>query len=179
VAQPLPNLTLQQLLLQPDSSSEREPAASSTTSSSYISRQGQQLLNTCSSEALCELLRHLKRAYWPFPWDTNVDCYDAGGRGSTGGFRCAFVSHVAYVVQHIAFTVAVRLTVAAAATGVPTGLAAVALIDLVLEIFCADGAWHNSEDFGSGVAGFAQFVVPAVMCCPAGLLLKLRWDRMI
>ncbi|KAF8062088.1 pho-4 [Scenedesmus sp. PABB004] len=48
-----------------------------------------ELLNTCSSDALAELLRHLKRAYWPFPWDTNVDDPAEGGRASAGGFRAA------------------------------------------------------------------------------------------
>eukprot|EP00775_Hariotina_reticulata_P010072 gene10072-10227_t len=42
-----------------------------------------------SSEALVELLRHLKRSYWPFPWDTNIDSPGAGGAGSLGGFRAA------------------------------------------------------------------------------------------
>lgn len=96
IAQPLPNLTLQQVLLNPDagsSSSSAQSATSSTSSTSSntyasSSHTSQQLLNTCSSEALSELLRHLKRAYWPFPWDTNLDCFDRGGRGSTGGFRC-------------------------------------------------------------------------------------------
>ncbi len=45
------------------------------------------VLNTTTSEALVELLRHLKRAYWPFPWDTNVDDVDKGGKGSHGGYR--------------------------------------------------------------------------------------------
>lgn len=71
-AQPLPNLTLKQLLLRP-----AQPGDASSS----------QLLNTCSSEALVEMLRHLKRAYWPWPWDTNIDCFDRGGVGSTGGFR--------------------------------------------------------------------------------------------
>lgn len=43
-------------------------------------------------QALVELLVHLKRAYWPFPWDTNVDAHDAGGRGSLGGFRWALAA---------------------------------------------------------------------------------------
>jgi hypothetical protein len=96
IAQPLPNLTLQQVLLNRDagssssSSSSGEPGTNSASSNTYASssHSSQQLLNTCSSEALSELLRHLKRAYWPFPWDTNIDCFDRGGRGSTGGFRC-------------------------------------------------------------------------------------------
>jgi hypothetical protein len=90
VAQPLPNFTLQQLVLQPTPRTGN--SSSSASSSSQAATQGQRLLNTCSSEALCELLRHLKRAYWPFPWDTNIDCFDEGGRGSTGGFRCAVCS---------------------------------------------------------------------------------------
>jgi hypothetical protein len=29
--------------------------------------------NMATPQALVELLRHLKRAYWPFAWDTSVD----------------------------------------------------------------------------------------------------------
>ncbi|KAG1677963.1 hypothetical protein FOA52_001381 [Chlamydomonas sp. UWO 241] len=46
-------------------------------------------LNTCTSDALAELLRHLKRSYWPLPWDTSVDACVDGGSGSHGGFRPA------------------------------------------------------------------------------------------
>ena len=59
-------------------------------------------LNTCTSDALAELLRHLKRAYWPMPWDTSPGASprssssrdDAEGRDhdsamSHGGFRPA------------------------------------------------------------------------------------------
>lgn len=48
---------------------------------------GSSVLNTCTSEALVELLIYLKRAYWPFAWDTNVDDLSQGGHGSHGGFR--------------------------------------------------------------------------------------------
>jgi hypothetical protein len=68
---PLPNLTRQQVLL-PD---------------------GSGVLNTCSSTALEELLVHLKRAYWPFPWDTSLDDPERGGRGSHGGFRWVHSDH--------------------------------------------------------------------------------------
>ena len=40
-------------------------------------------LNTCTSEALIEMLQFLKRAFWPFPWDTSSD------QGSGGGFAGA------------------------------------------------------------------------------------------
>lgn len=39
------------------------------------------VLNTCTSDTLAELLRHLKRSYWPLPWDTSVDKYEEEGRG--------------------------------------------------------------------------------------------------
>lgn len=52
---------------------------------SLLSPAGDAVLNTCSADALAELLTHLKRAYWPFSWDTRVD--DGDGRGSHGGFR--------------------------------------------------------------------------------------------
>eukprot|EP00241_Pyramimonas_parkeae_P005853 CAMPEP_0114237248 /NCGR_PEP_ID=MMETSP0058-20121206/7281_1 /TAXON_ID=36894 /ORGANISM="Pyramimonas parkeae, CCMP726" /LENGTH=425 /DNA_ID=CAMNT_0001349261 /DNA_START=202 /DNA_END=1479 /DNA_ORIENTATION=- len=44
------------------------------------------LLNTCTSEALVQMLRHLKRAYWPMQWDTRADNPDHGVHGSGGGF---------------------------------------------------------------------------------------------
>ena len=30
------------------------------------------MLNTCTSDALVEILRFLKRAFWPFPWNTGM-----------------------------------------------------------------------------------------------------------
>ena len=39
--------------------------------------------NTCSSDTIRESLAHLKRAYWPLPWDTSAD---QGVFGSRGGF---------------------------------------------------------------------------------------------
>ncbi|EFN51564.1 expressed protein [Chlorella variabilis] len=41
------------------------------------------VLNTCTSGSLVELLRFLKRCYWPFRWSA------AGGSGSGGGFADA------------------------------------------------------------------------------------------
>eukprot|EP00967_Tisochrysis_lutea_P016565 scaffold18676_cov21-Tisochrysis_lutea.AAC.3 len=41
---------------------------SSSSSSSPV------LLNTCSSDALAELLRTLKRAFWPFSWECRCVC---------------------------------------------------------------------------------------------------------
>eukprot|EP00884_Botryococcus_braunii_P013259 jgi/Botrbrau1/21934/Bobra.0249s0057.1 len=38
------------------------------------------VLNTCSSQALVEMLRYLKRCFWPFPWET-----PAAGPGSLHG----------------------------------------------------------------------------------------------
>eukprot|EP00878_Enallax_costatus_P013755 GHUV01014386.1.p1 GENE.GHUV01014386.1~~GHUV01014386.1.p1 ORF type:complete len:232 (+),score=102.13 GHUV01014386.1:26-697(+) len=60
------------------------PSSSSSSSSSRA-----RMLNTCSSDALAEVLRHLKRSYWPFPWDTNIDDPGKGGQASLGGFRGA------------------------------------------------------------------------------------------
>jgi hypothetical protein len=80
---PLPNLTLQQLLQSASGGGTSDSSSSTTTTSSEVV-----LLNTCSSEVLAELLRHLKRAYWPFAWATSVDAPEQGGRGSGGGFRC-------------------------------------------------------------------------------------------
>ena len=47
------------------------------------------LLNTCTSEALVQLLRHLKRAYWPYQWATALDDPAHGVHGSGGGFAAA------------------------------------------------------------------------------------------
>lgn len=47
------------------------------------------VVNTLASDALSEVNRHLKRAYWPFAWDTRIDSLATGGAGSHGGFRCA------------------------------------------------------------------------------------------
>lgn len=100
-ATPLANLDVQQLILPPHLPQQQQqqqqdlqpPAASPTSGAAAAAADASigscsaAVLNTCSSEALAELLRHLKRAYWPFPWDTNVDDPEKGGRGSLGGFR--------------------------------------------------------------------------------------------
>ena len=39
--------------------------------------------NTCSSDTIRHSLAHLKRSYWPLPWDTSVD---QGTFSSHGGF---------------------------------------------------------------------------------------------
>jgi predicted dithiol-disulfide oxidoreductase (DUF899 family) len=35
------------------------------------------VLNTCSRDVLLELLRFLKRAYWPFSWDSSSGAHHA------------------------------------------------------------------------------------------------------
>jgi len=42
-----------------------------------VTRADGGVLNTCSSDVLVEMLRFLKRAYWPFPWQGTPD--NAGG----------------------------------------------------------------------------------------------------
>ena len=45
------------------------------------------MLNMCTTAALEEMLRLLKRAYWPCAWDTGLDPPYRQGVGSQGGFR--------------------------------------------------------------------------------------------
>ncbi len=52
---------------------------------------GDGMLNTCSQDVLLELLRFLKRAYWPFSWDS------AGGPDHAGD-RCSCFSDVRFPV---------------------------------------------------------------------------------
>ncbi len=47
-----------------------------------VTRADGRVLNTCSSDVLVEMLRFLKRAYWPFPWQSTPD-------NATGGFLSA------------------------------------------------------------------------------------------
>ncbi|KAK9909325.1 hypothetical protein WJX75_000539 [Coccomyxa subellipsoidea] len=47
-----------------------------------VTRADGSMLNTCSSDVLVEMLRFLKRAYWPFPWQSTPD-------NATGGFHSA------------------------------------------------------------------------------------------
>ena len=42
-------------------------------------------LNTCTSDTLAEILRHLKRSYWPLPWDTSSPSASPGGPTSASG----------------------------------------------------------------------------------------------
>jgi len=56
--------------------------------------EGGRVLNTNSADALAEVLRGLKRPFWPFPWDVTADAapgLEAGGLGygSRGGFAGA------------------------------------------------------------------------------------------
>lgn len=44
------------------------------------------MLNTCTSEALQETLRFLKRCYWPFPWSSA-----GGGYGGFVGAATVFL----------------------------------------------------------------------------------------
>lgn len=71
------------------------------------------MLNTCTTDALVEVLRHLKRAYWPFAWDTSLDPPHGQGVGSQGGFRAAareaIEGPVNAQIQAIARTAAHRL----------------------------------------------------------------------
>mmetsp|Transcript_19795 Transcript_19795/g.59797 ORF Transcript_19795/g.59797 Transcript_19795/m.59797 type:complete len:513 (+) Transcript_19795:154-1692(+) len=48
-----------------------------------VAAAGGAMLNLCSQDVLLEVLRFLKRAYWPFAWDSS------GGPESGGGFRDA------------------------------------------------------------------------------------------
>lgn len=61
-----------------------------------VARAGGGMLNACSAAPLAEMLRHLKRAFWPFAWDTSLDPVHLSG----GGFRCAR----AFVSLHMART---------------------------------------------------------------------------
>jgi hypothetical protein len=56
------------------------------------------MLNTCTMDSVAEMLRHLKRAYWPYAWDTGVDALSAGGVGSHGGFRRALLVFVMQLI---------------------------------------------------------------------------------
>jgi len=42
------------------------------------------ILNTCSTAALVEMLAFLKRAFWPFPWDTGASESEEGCLGGSG-----------------------------------------------------------------------------------------------
>ncbi|GIL77166.1 hypothetical protein Vretimale_3164 [Volvox reticuliferus] len=102
-AVPLPTLTREVLLLGSyDTTAGAGPAGRAETQasaradgrslcsdSSSSSNGGLTGLNTCTSEVLVEMLRHLKRSYWPFPWDTAVDAVYPAAVGSHGGFRSA------------------------------------------------------------------------------------------
>ena len=62
----------------------RLPSASALPglSRDMVMQQDGTVLNTCSTDALIEMLRFLKRAYWPFGWQT-------GNGPLAGGFVSA------------------------------------------------------------------------------------------
>uniref|UniRef100_A0A061QMV1 Protein SirB1 N-terminal domain-containing protein n=2 Tax=Tetraselmis sp. GSL018 TaxID=582737 RepID=A0A061QMV1_9CHLO len=78
-----------------------------------LAAPGGGLLNTCTWDALVEVLVHLKRAYWPFAWDSG---YTEGGARSPsyGGFddaaRAAVDGMQSAEMEAIARTAAHRLS---------------------------------------------------------------------
>lgn len=57
---------------------------------SMLTRPDGSLLNTCTSDAIIQILRFLKRAYWPFAWDSSQGLAgDSRGLGIGGGFASA------------------------------------------------------------------------------------------
>lgn len=55
-----------------------------------ITRPDGSLLNTCTSDAVIQILRFLKRAFWPFAWDSSQGlAADSRGLGIGGGFAGA------------------------------------------------------------------------------------------
>ena len=55
-----------------------------------LTRPDGSLLNTCTSDAIIQMLRFLKRAYWPFAWDSSQGlAADSRGLGIGGGFAAA------------------------------------------------------------------------------------------
>lgn len=55
-----------------------------------ITKPDGSLLNTCTSDAILQMLRFLKRAYWPFAWDSSQGlAADSRGLGIGGGFPAA------------------------------------------------------------------------------------------
>ena len=96
----LPGLTRDMMVI---SSADNQMKAGMYSPSTKSSDTTLVALNTCTSDALAELLRHLKRAYWPMPWDTSPGASprsssssreDVEGRDhdsvmSHGGFRPA------------------------------------------------------------------------------------------
>lgn len=55
-----------------------------------LTRPDGTLLNTCTSDAIIQILRFLKRSYWPFAWDSSQGlAADSRGLGIGGGFAGA------------------------------------------------------------------------------------------
>ena len=97
----LPGITRDMILTSPDPPTR----TAGMESPPGTSKGGAVALNTCTSDALAEVLCHLKRAYWPMPWDTSPRASprgssarnDVDGEGLTdsdgamrhGGFRPA------------------------------------------------------------------------------------------
>jgi len=55
-----------------------------------ITKPDGSLLNTCTSDAIIQILRFLKKAYWPFAWDSSQGlAADSRGLGIGGGFADA------------------------------------------------------------------------------------------
>lgn len=88
---PLPSLNRQGMLeraAEMSANNDNTTAPGSSTSSSSGKEELPFMINTTSSDVLAEMLRHQKRAYWPFAWDSDgPDSYSRNGNNSHGGFR--------------------------------------------------------------------------------------------
>ncbi|GAB4816397.1 hypothetical protein N2152v2_003443 [Parachlorella kessleri] len=59
------------------------------------------VLNTCSSDTLVEVLRFLKRAYWPFPWDSRSGGFVGAAEAAVEGQQSsAELEAIARTAQH-------------------------------------------------------------------------------
>ncbi len=54
-----------------------------------VMRADGSIVNTCSSTALVEVLRYLKRSFWPFPWQSPLHPNETPGSLGDGGFQGA------------------------------------------------------------------------------------------
>jgi hypothetical protein len=88
-----------------------ELPAASPLPAGALSRAGAFVNTWPATDALADMLRQLKRAYWPFRWDTALDAPADGPCGSGGGFLAAARAAVG-TGDEDAFTTAVARTAA-------------------------------------------------------------------
>lgn len=83
-----------------NTNSPNTTTSTTTSSSSSSGTLGVLTLNTCTSDALVECLRYLKRSYWPFQWDPMAGGFRGAAKAYLDGADSAEAEAIARTARH-------------------------------------------------------------------------------